>query len=87
MDGQVVLSTAPTEQSHAGPGAALCPHGDAELCKHCTHTCTHTCTHAHADFIEPFCATILYVDFFFLIWKTSEHFFFTDSKVSVAEIH
>lgn len=56
-------------------------------CAGTAHTRAPTRAHTHTDFIEPFCATILYMDFLFLIWKTSEHFFFTDSKVSVAEIH
>lgn len=57
-------------------------------CAGTAHTRAPTRAHTHTLILLSHFVQLFYIwTFFFLIWKTSEHFFFTDSKVSVAEIH
>lgn len=45
-------------------------------CAGTAHTRAPTRAHTHTDFIEPFCATILYMDFFFFNLENFRALFF-----------
>lgn len=45
-------------------------------CASTAHTRAPTRAHTHTDFIEPFCATILYMDFFFFNLENFRALFF-----------